>query len=451
VNKIKLIVIVLVILALVGVGLKFLSSSLNGATGPSQGANGTAAVTPQSPTPPTPTPTPTPAPPFKRATGSTDITILNTSTTTSQFLPGATFTQNDTHLTDPGEQSQLAKGVGYLNVFIYGWGTDNPMSGAGQYDWSSLDQQVDIMRHIRDLSGGKTKLMISLCCAPDWMKNNSDINTAPNPGNYADFANLAKKVVQRYPDIQNFQVWNELKGFNNPSDYMQLYNDVYDAVKSVRPSARLGGPYNGISLGEIPDPVTAQWLNIKHGGDFVAIDGGFNSNSSSQDFSNAHFYTDFATWLRQLPHGGATLPFGWAEWYPGTVQQYSDENHFNATMANAMISTVKSGASYALMWGVEGGIEGAYLEGDGQQEGLIDYNGPTPWYYTVKDFYDYFGPGTALLTVNNNTNKAVTVLASSKKTMIVNQLGSKQTVVINGYEVPLAPYQVLMINTIHAS
>ncbi len=441
-NKIKLIIIALVILALAGVGC----SSFGGSTGTTQATQEPTA------TPQPPTPTPTPAPPFKRASGPTDIAILNTSTMTSQFLPGASFIQNDTHLNDPGEQSQLAHGVGYLNVFIYGWGTDDPMpNGPGQYDWSSLDQQVSIMRHIRDLSGGKTKLMISLCCAPDWMKSSSDINAAPNPGNYPAFAELAKQVVERYPDIQQYQVWNELKGFNVTSDYMNLYNDVYDAIKSVRPNLLIGGPYNGISIGDIPDPVTAQWLSTRHGGNFVAIDGGFDSDSASADFSNAHFYTDFGKWLRQQPHGGATLPFGWAEWYPGTSQPWNDENHFNATMANAMVYTLKSGASYALMWGVEGGISGEYKEGDGQQVGLIDSNGPTIWYKTVKDFHDYFGPGTTILTVNNLTNKAVTVLASNKKTMVVNQLGSKQTVVINGYEVPLAPYQVFMMNTIHTS
>ncbi len=442
-NKTKLIVIVLVILALVGVGLKFFISS-GGATGKPQAVKSPTAT----PRPPTPPLTPTPAPPFKRATGSSDITILNTPVTTSQFLPGATFIQSDNNLGDSTEQALLAHAVGYLNVFIYGWGTDNPMPDQGQYDWSSLDQRVNIMRHIRDLSAGKTKLMISLCCAPDWMKGSADIEAAPFPENYPAFADLAKKVVLRYPDVQDFQVWNELKGFNSPSDYMQLYNDVYDAIKSVRPNAHVGGPYN--SIGDASDPVTAQWLNTRHGGDFIVVDGGFDSNNPSADFSNAQFYTDFANWLRHQPHGGATLPFGWAEWYPGTSQLWNDENHFNATMANAMIYTLKSGASYALMWGVEGGISGAYKAGDGQQIGLIDSNGPTPWYNTVKDFYDYFGPETPLLTVNNSTNKAVTVLASSKKTMIVNQLGSQQTVTINGYEVPLAPYQVRVIDTIHS-
>jgi hypothetical protein len=338
--------------------------------------------------------------------------------------------------------------VGYLNVFINGWGTDNPEPSRGQYVWDTLDERINIMRNIRDLSGGRTKLMISLCCAPDWMKSDSQIDTAPNPQNFADFAELSKQVVLRYPDVQYFQVWNELKGFdNNSSGYMRLYNDVYDAIKSVRPDAQVGGPYIGIGPGSIPDAVTSRWLNTKHGGDVVVVDGGFDSNSPTADFSNAQFYIDYGTWLRQQPNGGATLPFGWAEWYPGTVRPWGDVNHFNATMANAMIDTLKGGASYALMWGVEGGITGAYKEGDGQQLSLVDNDQPTVWYRTVKDFYDFFGPGTPILQVKYRLPIPVTVLASAKKTMLVNQLAHQQTLTLNGQKIILDPYQVVVMDT----
>jgi hypothetical protein len=116
-------------------------------------------------------------------------------------------------------------------------------------------------------------------------------------------------------------------------------------------------------------------------------------------------------------------------------------------MANAMINTLKGGASYALMWGVEGGVTGAYKAGEGQQLSLIDNDQPTPWYQTVKAFYDYFGPGTPMLKVNHRVNKPVTVLASAQKTMLVNRLDSQQTLTINGQRVSLNPYQVLVINT----
>ena len=317
--------------------------------------------------------------------GGASVTIdLNTPDVKSNFMPGATFIHLDNNLDNTGEQQLLANGVGYTNVFIYGWGTGDPMPAKGEYDWSSLDERVGYMRNT------KTTMMISLCCAPDWMKRNSNINTAPNPANYPDFAELAKQVAARYKDVKYFQVWNELKGFrNNPTGYMQMYNLVYDAVKSTRPDAIVGGPYIGMGPGNIPNSVISQWLNTKHGGELVVVDGGFDSTSTTADFTTAEFYTDFGTWLRQQPNGGATLPFGWAEWYPGTAQAYDDANHFNATMTNAMIQVIRSGASYLLTWGVEGGVTGAYQEGDGQQEGLIDNGQPTPWYNSVKAVKDF--------------------------------------------------------------
>lgn len=433
-NKFKLIGIVLVILVLIGVVIKLFSVS--GGTSQDTSKADTSSVKELHK-----------LPQRKRLTAPSDITILNKPATTSQFLPGATFTQVDSNFHSQTEQLLLSKAVGYLNVFIDGWGTDNPEPSPGQYVWDTLDERVNVMRHIRDLSGGNTKFMISLCCAPDWMKSDSDINTAPNPQNFADFAQLARQVALRYPDVKYFQVWNELKGFeDNPSEYMHMYNAVYDAIKSARQDAQVGGPYVSLAPSNIPDTITSQWLTTKHGGDLIVVDGGFDSSSSATDFSNARFYSDYGKWLRQQSHGGATLPFGWAEWYPGTVHLWG-ANQFNATMANAMIYTLQGGASYALMWGLEGGINGVYMAGDGQQLGLINHNQPTLWYQTVKDFYDYFGPGTPILTAKFRSNIPVTVLASARKTMLVNQRDYKQTLTINGYQFSLNPFQVLFMDT----
>jgi hypothetical protein len=434
VNKFKLLGVLFVIAVIAGLVIKLYAFQAGGSAVQSQATKTSSAI--EIPKIPGTTHAQTPS----------DISILKTPVLTSQFMPGATFTQEDSNFHNPQEQMLLAHAVGYLNVFIDGWGTDNPEPSPGQYEWSTLDERVNVMRQVRQLSGGRTQLMISLCCAPDWMKTGSDINTAPNPQNFADFAELSKQVAKRYPDVKYFQVWNELKGFDNTSHYIQLYNDVYDAIKSVRTDAIVGGPYDGIEPGNIPDTIASQWLREKHGANIIAVDGGFDSSSAAADFSDAQFYLNYAKWLRQQSHGGATLPFGWAEWYPGTVQQWG-EDHFNATMANAMIATVQSGASYALMWGLEGGINGVYKEGDGQQLGLINNVKPTAWYHSVKDFYDYFGPGTQVLTVKYRVHVHVTVLASASKTMLVNQLARAQTLTVNGVRVSLNPYQVLVMNT----
>ena len=115
-------------------------------------------------------------------------------------------------------------------------------------------------------------------------------------------------------------------------------------------------------------------------------------------------------------------------------------------MTNAMIQVIRSGASYLLTWGLEGGVSGAYQEGDGQQEGLIDNGQPTPWYNSVKAVKDFFGPGTQLYKITQSTQD-ITVMASKAKTMLVNHLGTNQTVTVNGTAVNLTAYQVLVINT----
>ena len=64
--------------------------------------------------------------------------------------------------------------------------------------------------------------VITLCCAPDWMKGGqpgetdwSRLEVAPDPAHFADFAELAADVAKRYPQVKHFIVWNELKGFHD--------------------------------------------------------------------------------------------------------------------------------------------------------------------------------------------------------------------------------------------
>jgi hypothetical protein len=40
----------------------------------------------------------------------------------------------------------LEVAAGYQNQFIYGWGTTNPEPAPGHFDWSTLDERVDMMR-----------------------------------------------------------------------------------------------------------------------------------------------------------------------------------------------------------------------------------------------------------------------------------------------------------------
>ena len=150
--------------------------------------------------------------------------------------------------------------------------------------------------------------------------------------------------------------------------------------------------------------------------------------------------------MRQQPNGGATLPIVWAEWYPSVSQLNGNLDYYNAVYASDAIQTVRAGVQWGMMWGTTGGIGGQIPETD-RPELMLDSTGkPTKIYDTTLLLKANFPPGTQWYntTVSPST---VTVLASSNKTMLVNQLNAVQTVSVNGTEIILSPYQVALINT----
>ncbi|MFC7762176.1 hypothetical protein ACFQY4_32160 [Catellatospora bangladeshensis] len=167
----------------------------------------------------------------------------------------------------------------YQNQHIMGWGALNPQPRPGVYDWSSLDKRMALIR-----STGGTPV-ITLCCAPDWMKGGQAgetdwkrLEAAPDRRHYRDFAELAAAVARRYPDVTHYQVWNELKGFwdekSNRWDaaaYTDLYNAVYDALKAVDPAIAVGGPY----------VVLDTWSGGRAGGHASCLAGDWGSSTSA--------------------------------------------------------------------------------------------------------------------------------------------------------------------------
>jgi hypothetical protein len=149
----------------------------------------------------------------------------------------------------------LKRGLKFQNQHLMNWGTDNPEPRSGVFNWTSLDKRIALIRSMHGIP------IITLCSAPGWM-NTSGEDQAPQtgPDNWADarvadnhvvdFADLSRRVALRYPGVKYFQVWNEYKGYrDNDADnwdykrYTDFYNSVYDAIKSVRPEAQVGGPY----------------------------------------------------------------------------------------------------------------------------------------------------------------------------------------------------------------
>jgi hypothetical protein len=263
------------------------------------------------------------------------------------------------------------------NQHLMGWGALNPKPAPGVFRWGSMDARLELIRR----TGGVP--VITLCCAPDWMKGGragatdwSRIERAPAREHFADFAELARQVARRYRGVRHFQVWNELKGFydrrRNRWDieaYTELYNQVYDALKSVDPAIQVGGPYVpmdswsrpgsashpsdvrgawGVLDGRALDAVD-HWLAHMHGADFVTVD----ASTATKDrglvtdpFTARRKLGAITTWLRSR----TPLPIWWAEWYAPAGQGASLQKRA-AVGAGAVLELAASGAGVALAWG----------------------------------------------------------------------------------------------------
>lgn len=297
-----------------------------------------------------------------------------------RFALGLTHTQHSAD--DWGDPASVASALAVAraavtiqNQHLMGWGALNPEPVPGQYDWSSLDERVALMR-----SSGAVPV-ITLCCAPDWMKGGrpgdtdwSRLEEAPAPGHVHDFAALAVAVARRYPDVRRFIVWNELKGFYDAARndwamdrYLELYNAVYDALKQLDPEIAVGGPYvvmdswSDVRSMSNPSALVGPWGAIDqrsldavrsflagaHGVDFLVVDG----TTATKD---AGWIPDPTTaldklaavnrWLREQ----TPLPIWWAEWYvvpPGRGGEAAE------LVRRALTTLARSGAAAALLWG----------------------------------------------------------------------------------------------------
>jgi hypothetical protein len=298
-----------------------------------------------------------------------------------RFAVGVTHTQ---YSIDPWGDVQarasaravLEGTASYQNQHLFGWGTLNPEPSPGRYDWSSLDRRMQLIR----ATGGAP--VITLCCAPDWMKGGRPGRTdwrmlekAPTPQHYGDFAALAAAVARRYPDVRHFQVWNELKGFWddarnrwNYEGYTQLYNAVYDALKAVDPALRVGGPYVVLDTwrdqgaGGHPSNLSGAcgvvdqrgldvldyWLKHKHGADFVAVDATSSPRDEAQvapTATTAQTFDALTRWIRRR----TSLPIWWSEFHVGRGGP-DEQQQLTANSIAALLRMAGAGASVALIW-----------------------------------------------------------------------------------------------------
>ncbi|WP_310728788.1 xylan 1,4-beta-xylosidase [Streptomyces sp. N2A] len=270
------------------------------------------------------------------------------------------------------------------NQHLMGWGAGNPEPSPGRYAFDDLDRRLALIRRTAGTP------VLTLCCAPDWMKGGtpgrtdwSRLEKAPEPEHYADFAALAGKVARRYPEIRHFVVWNEFKGFFDDAkgrwdaeNYTRLYNLVYQELKKVDKRNQVGGPYlvmDSYVPGDdrYPSALKGAWGHIdqrtldaftywnrhKAGADFLVVDG---SSYSKDDryapdlFTAARKFAEVGRWLRNR----SGLPLWWAEWYVEVADEKGGRRGWSehkrvAAQAVALIEMAEGGATSGFYWNPE--------------------------------------------------------------------------------------------------
>ncbi|GAA5055723.1 GH39 family glycosyl hydrolase [Thermocatellispora tengchongensis] len=351
------------------------------------------------------------------------------------------------------------------NQHIMGWGAGNPEPAPGQYDFRDLDRRVKFMAQSKSIP------VLTLCCAPDWMKNGSEgrtdwtrIEVAPQRDHFDDYAKLAATVAKRYPTVKHFMVWNEFKGFwhnsRNEWDaaaYTELYNKVYTALKAVNKDIKVGGPYipidSNVTAGprsELTGPwgtvdqrtldAIQYWLKNKKGADFIIIDGSSANKDKGlvpDEFTALGKFSAVTNWVRRESND---LPVWWAEWYVETDGSDWDENRRVAVQAAAMMEFASSGVTTALYWNPQrkaGGTDQTcpgclWQPGTGRElpmAGII--SGFTKWF-----------PAHVTLEDVTASDPRVKVLAQPRQLVMVNTTNTKLTVTVDNQEFQLNPYEV---------
>lgn len=376
---------------------------------------------------------------------------------TSHFNIGVTFT--GPHWEDGNPQAVarakevLSTGLKYMNQHIMNWGVGDPEPKPGVYNWTSLDKRIALIRSMHGIP------VITLCSAPGWMNSTGEEHPhRTGPYSWADprvkdehvkdFAELCKKVALRYPDVKYFQIWNEFKGYwdkkTNYWDYVRytnFYNAVYDAVRSVRPDAKLGGPYYPFDGPKQKDWIAIDdWLKHKHGADFVCFDGwiaGYPPTRSTSEETRKMTLTDYFGKIADQFRARTNLPIWISEFYGGwsSNPQFTAANH-----ASCYLHALLSGVSVALLWDPElqdwNYLFTSTRTADGGQ--------PSPHYKVVKIFNTDFGPGTRLYKATSSSPD-VEVLASATRILLINKRKANVTVVLNGHNLTMAPYEVRVV------
>ncbi|WP_447036496.1 GH39 family glycosyl hydrolase [Streptomyces sp. DSM 118878] len=362
---------------------------------------------------------------------------------------------------------------------IMGWGAGNPEPVEGRYDFSEMDRRIDFVRESEGVP------VVTLCCAPDWMKGGKPgvdstdwsrqaLETAPDREHYDDFAKLAATVAKRYPDVRHFIVWNEFKGFWNDAEgrwdhegYTELYNRVHQELKKVDKDIMVGGPYlvmDSVDPRQTTDASQVKgpwgrmdqrvldafeyWNEHKKGADFVVVDGSSYTADDEMlpdEFKATEKFTAVGKWIRERT---GNLPLWWAEYYvePGDSKDERDdwsEEHRVAVHASGLMSMAKGGATSGFYWNPQ--KRGARCAGClWTPTQRADGGTGLPMLKLIERFGAEFGPGTRFrkVVVAADDRPNVRVLADDKAVLVVNTLDRAISAKVDGERFDMAGYEV---------
>jgi len=113
----------------------------------------------------------------------------------------------------------------------------------GVYNWKTLDRAVETI-----LVTGARPLM-SICIKPHALYPAIDQDKT-DPENWAEWEELIYRMVQRYPAVRYWEVFNEpdigedggCPGRFTPEGYVRYYEHTVRAIRRANPQARVGGP-----------------------------------------------------------------------------------------------------------------------------------------------------------------------------------------------------------------
>ncbi len=260
---------------------------------------------------------------------------------------------------------------------IWGFGIlGSPEPSPGVFRLGPMAARIAMIQAAGDIP------VVTLVAAPNWMKTGGArpggtlFSTPPSPDHYGDFAALAAHIAQAFPQVRYFVVWSEVRGFYSPAkhawdyqDYTTMYNDVYRAIKAVRPDALVGGPY--ADLHAMPTPIRGvpsavhgpwgyvdqgmldtltYWLAHKAGADFVAVDGATAVATTGDaalmnPVTEASQYAALDAWIRAR----TDLPIWWMESHIQPATGWTPAQAAAARIAT-LAEMAASGARVGMQW-----------------------------------------------------------------------------------------------------